>query len=172
MKIDLLIRRGGSPCLPAGRYVIRDFCTFPEISRFANGRSPLNDQGIFISIVVRNHTRNLKSYLGIKGLGSLIASSHLCPNPFKTGSLHRPLEEFPPDAFSSMVGVDGDRNNMAVLSKDDISPKLLFFLALVCIDPFDGAKALAFRRGRKVLLRVNPERTRSFRLRSRKVDIN
>jgi hypothetical protein len=61
---------------------------------------------------------------------------------------------------------------MPFLSEDNISPNLLFFLALVCIDPFNGAQAPPFRTRMKTPLRVDPERTRGFRLGSRRVDID
>src|SRR4030042_669488 len=87
----------------------------------SGGRNPLNDQGIPISIVVRDPVRYLKSHLEVKRLRSLIAPSHLCPYLFNTRGLHHPLEKLGPNAFSSMLRENGNRDNMSVPRENDIS---------------------------------------------------
>ena len=86
---------------------------------FAGPGSPLNDQSIFVAIIVRNPSGHLKPHVRIEGLSSLIASSHLCPHLLKRGSLHRPLKELSPDAFSSMMRMDSDRKDVPVLGEND-----------------------------------------------------
>src|SRR4030042_4926926 len=88
---------------------------------FSGGRNPLNDQGILISIVVRDPARYLKSHLEVKRLRSLIAPSHLCPYLFNTRGLHHPLEKLGPNAFSPMLRENGNRADMSVLRENDIS---------------------------------------------------
>jgi hypothetical protein len=96
-------------------------------------KRPLDDQGVFIPIIVRDDTRDLKSHLGIKCLSSVIASSHLRPYLCKMGGLHRPLEESGRNALSSMLEVDSDRDDMPVPREDDISKNFLISV-MVCID--------------------------------------
>ncbi len=94
---------------------------FNFLTSVGEGRNPLDDQGIFIPIIVRNQTHDLKFELRIKSLRPEIASSHLCPYLLKMGSIHRPSDESGPNASSSMVGVNRNRDNMPVLRKDDIT---------------------------------------------------
>src|SRR4030042_6650895 len=89
--------------------------------RFSGGRNPLNDQGIFVSIVVRDPVRYLKSHLTIKPLRSLIAPSHLCPYLLNRRGLHHPLEKLGANAFFSMLRENGNRDNMSVLRENNIT---------------------------------------------------
>ncbi len=84
-------------------------------------RNPLDDQGIFISIIVWNQTHSLKFQLGIKGLRPKIASSHLCPYLPEMRGIHDPAEKPGPDAFSSILGMNRNRDHMPFLREDDIS---------------------------------------------------
>jgi hypothetical protein len=94
-------------------------------SKSERRRSPFNDQGIFISIVVRDDTCDLKSHTEIEGLGPLIALSYLCPDLFKARSVQCPFEEFFSNSFSSMLKVDSDGDDMTILREDDVTPDLL-----------------------------------------------
>jgi hypothetical protein len=85
------------------------------------GWNPLDDQGIFISIIVRNETHYLKFQLGVKRLRCEITSSYFCPYLLKVRSIHDSSEKAGPDAFSSMSGVNGNRDDMPVLREDDIT---------------------------------------------------
>ena len=93
---------------------------FAEKGRGRIGWGPFHDQGIFVSIIVRNRPSNLKSQRIIKGLGPLIASPHLRLHLFRPGSLHRPEEEFRGNASPSMMRVDRNRKDMPVQREDDI----------------------------------------------------
>jgi len=85
------------------------------------GAGPLDDQGVFISIIVRNETHHLKPHPGIKGLCSDIASSHFRPHFLKMWSIHHSPKKSGADAFSSMLWVNCNRDHMPILGEDDIT---------------------------------------------------
>ncbi len=85
------------------------------------GWSPSDDQGIFISIIVRNQTHHLKFKIGVEGLRPEITPSDFRPYLLKMGSIHGPSEKAGPDAFSSMKRVDSNRDDMPLLREDDIT---------------------------------------------------
>jgi len=98
---------------------------FNFLTSAGEGWRPLKDQGIFIPIIVRNQTHNLKFQLGIKGMRSDIASSHFCPYLLKVRGIHSPSEKSGPNAFSPMLRVNRDRDDMSVLREDDITQDFL-----------------------------------------------
>jgi len=96
--------------------------------------SPLNNQCIFIPIVVWGDTIDLKSFLEVEGLCPLITFSHLCPYPFKIGGVHRPIKEFCANASSPVVRVDGDRDDVPIDGVDDIPYDLAFLPVMGRVD--------------------------------------
>ncbi len=81
----------------------------------------MDDQSVFISIIVLDQTHCLKFELGVKGLRSKIASSYLCPYLLEIGGIHSLAEELGSDAFSSMLGMNRNRDHMPFLREDDIT---------------------------------------------------
>ncbi len=118
------------------------------------GRNPLDDQGIFISIIVRNQTHNLKFHLGIKGLRSEITSSHFCPYLLEVRNAHGPSKKSGPDAFSSMAGMNRNRDHMPILREDDITQDFLSQAISIATDQEGiGMKHVEVQEGRPVVRR-------------------
>jgi len=116
--------------------------------------NPLDDQGIFISIIVRNQTRNLEFQLRIKSLRSKIAYPHFCPYLFKVWSIHSPSEKSGPNAFSSMVWVNGNRDHMPVFGEDDVTQDIPFRLIDIVIDQKGmGIERVEVKEGHPVIRR-------------------
>jgi hypothetical protein len=82
---------------------------------------PLNDQGIFVSIVIWHHPCDPKPQMGIEGLCPLIAPSYLCPHLFEMGDTYRLLKKLFPDTFPATLGIDGSGNNVSLFSEDDVT---------------------------------------------------
>ena len=92
------------------------------MSRFRNSRrrGPPNRQGIFIPVVIRDQTNDLESLMQIEGLRTLIGLSYLCPYFFDIGDTHRSFKEFCANAFSPMVRMDCNGDNVTISGEDDI----------------------------------------------------
>src|SRR4030067_2144656 len=87
---------------------------------------PLKDQSIFVPVVIWDHPCDLKSQMKIECLRPLIVPSHLCPHLFEMRCVHRPLKKFFPDTSSSILGMDGNGNNVYLFSEDDVTEDLVF----------------------------------------------
>ncbi len=125
---------------------------FKFLTSVGDGRSPLDDQGIFISIIVWNQTHHLKFQFRIKGLRSEIASSHLRPYLLKVRSIHGLSEKSGPDAFSSVVGADRHRDNMPVLREDDITQDFLSRATGIATDQKGiGMEHVKLQKGRPII---------------------
>ncbi len=97
-------------------------------------RRPPDHQGIFVSIVVGNHPRDLESHPEIKRLCPLVGLSDLCRYLFFRSSVHRPLEQFSPDAFPPMLRMNGDGDNVSIRREDDISRNSAFLSVTRFVD--------------------------------------
>ena len=115
-------RRGCREVFKIVKVAVRGLRGVIKARRFFLQREyPFHDQGVLSSVVVRNHAGDLKSHLKIKVLGSLIASSHLCPYFLRMRGFQRRLEKLGPNPFFSVLRMNGDRDDMSVFGEDDIS---------------------------------------------------
>jgi hypothetical protein len=94
---------------------------FPEI-----GRSPLDHEGILSAIVVEKGPDHLKPEFLIKGECPLVGLSHLSPKFLSRKHPFGLLNEGSCNAFSAVLGMDGKRNEMSILCKDEITEDLAF----------------------------------------------
>jgi hypothetical protein len=119
-----------------GRGLAKPFAKGKKLrGRESEGTRPFNDQGIFISIVVPDDACDSKSHTEIEGLGPLVALSYLCPDILKARSVQYLFKEFFSNSFSSMLRVDRDGDDVAILRENDVTPDLLLsILSLACID--------------------------------------
>ena len=94
--------------------------------KVVEGKEALNDQGVFVSVVLRKSANGFKSHPLIKLLGSLITYPNLSPDLLDVRVMRDAPEEPASDSFSSLFGVNGERDNVSVQREDDVSPELFF----------------------------------------------
>ena len=82
--------------------------------KVVEGQEALNDQGVFVSVVIRKSANGFKSHPLIKHLGPLITHSNLSPDLLDLRVMGDAPEEPPSDSFSSLFGVNGERDNVSV----------------------------------------------------------
>jgi hypothetical protein len=98
------------------------------------GEEALNDQGVFVSIVVWKPADGFESHPLIKDLGSLITHPNLSPDLLDLRGVRDAPEESPSDSFSSLFGVNGERDDVPIEREDDVSPDLFFSLRDLPLD--------------------------------------
>ena len=89
------------------------------------GEEALNDQGVFVSIVPRKPPNGFESHPLIKRVGPLIADPNLSPHLFDVRVVCDAPEELLSYSLSSLVGVNGKRDDVSVKREDDVSPEFL-----------------------------------------------
>ena len=118
------------------------------------GRGPLDDQGIFVSVIVRNHSDDSKSHLGVKSLSSLVALPYLSQNSLDARKGKDPFKEPLGDSLSAVSRVHCHGDEMPVPGENNIAQD--GFLLLTGF-PFDKdqkglrIKPVEVRKGRPVV---------------------
>ena len=94
----------------------------------------LNDQGIFVSIIIRKSPNGFEPHPLIKRLGPLITHPDLSPDLFDVRIVRdapEKLASYPPP---SLFWVNGERDNVSVKGEDDVSPESFFSFTDVLLD--------------------------------------
>jgi hypothetical protein len=85
----------------------------------------LNDEGIFISVIIGNDTHDAKPHPGVKGLCAMVTPSYLSMESFKMGGFHGLAQKFLSNSSSSTLRKNRKGDDMSFGCKDDIAPDLL-----------------------------------------------
>jgi hypothetical protein len=94
----------------------------------------LNDQRVFVSVVIPKSTNGLKSHPLVKYLSPFITHPNLSPDLFDLRVMCNALEELPSYSLSSLFWVDGKRDDVSIKREDDVSPEFLFLIRDLPLD--------------------------------------
>ena len=102
--------------------------------KVVEGEEALNDQGVFVSVIIRKSANGFESHPLIKHLGPLVTHADLSPDLLDVRVMRDASKESASDSFSSLFGVNGERDNVSVKREDDVSPELFFPLRDLPLD--------------------------------------
>src|SRR5512139_2098458 len=98
------------------------------------GEEALNDQGIFVSIVIWKFPNGFETHPLIKRLGPLITHPHLSPDLFDVRIVRDAPEKLTSYPLPSLFWVNGERDDVSVKREDDVSPESFFSFTDVLLD--------------------------------------
>ncbi len=97
-------------------------------------KETLNDEGVFVSVVLREPSNGFESHPLIKHLGPLITHADLSPDLLDLRVMRDALKKSPSDSFSSLFWVNGERDHVSVKREDDVPPEFFFLLRDLPLD--------------------------------------
>jgi len=125
--------------------------------KVVEGEEALNDQGVFVSVVLRKSPNGFETHPLIKHLGPLITHPNLSPDLLDVRVMCDASEELPSYSLSSLFGVNGERDHVPVKRKDDVSPEFFFPVTDLPLDINQeglGVRPLQIEKGSPIVRRL------------------